>query len=87
MDFIERTYCTDIIQSYCMVVSEIWVDAGLFGGYHTPHPSHLVGGFEVFGYAFLFGAFFYQPRKENLCFFLYIGEVGMEFAGSEQIVI
>ena len=33
MDFIERTYCTDIIQSYCMVVSEIWVDAGLFGGY------------------------------------------------------
>ena len=33
LDFIERTYCTDIVQSYCMVVSEIWVDTGLFGGY------------------------------------------------------
>ena len=44
---------------------------------HPPHPSHLVGGFELFRDTFLFGVFFYQPRKEGLCFFLYIGEVGM----------
>ena len=41
----------------------------------------------MFGYAFLFGEFFYQPEKKLLCLFLSIGEVGMELAGSEQIVI
>ena len=41
------------------------------------NPLHLVGGFELFRDTFLFGVFFYQPRKEGLCFFLYIGEVGM----------
>ena len=41
----------------------------------------------MFCHAFLFGVFFYQPRKESLCLFLSIGEVGMKFAGSEQIVI
>ena len=44
---------------------------------HLLHPLHLVGGFELFRDTFLFGVFFYQPRKEGLCFFLYIGEVGM----------
>lgn len=53
---------------------------------HLPHPSHLVDGFELFRDAFFFSVFFYQPRKEGLCFFLYIGEVGMKFTGSEQIV-
>lgn len=56
---------------------------GELGQYFTPrtihllHPLHLVGGFELFRDTFLFGVFFYQPRKEGLCFFLYIGEVGM----------
>lgn len=26
---------------------------------HPTHPRHLVGGFELLGYAFLFGVFFY----------------------------
>ena len=50
---------------------------------HLPHPCHLVGGFELFGYAFLFGEFSYQPRKESLCLFFDVGKVGMEFNGSE----
>ena len=50
---------------------------------HSPHSRHLVGGFELFGYAFLFGEFFYQPEKKSLCLFFGIGEMGMEFAGSE----
>ena len=47
----------------------------------------LVGCFELLGYAFLFGKLIYQPKKEGLCFFLYIGKVGIELAGSEQVVI
>ena len=43
----------------------------------TPLEEDMVGGFELFRDTFLFGVFFYQPRKEGLCFFLYIGEVGM----------
>ena len=41
----------------------------------------------MFGDAFFFGVFFYEPRKEVLGLFFDIGEVGMEFSGSEQIVI
>ena len=29
----------------------------------------------------------YQLKKEGLCFFLYISEMGMELAGSEQIIV
>ena len=54
---------------------------------HSTNPRHWVGGFELFSYTFFFGEFFYQSRKEGLCFFIYIGEVGIEFAGSEQIVV
>lgn len=54
---------------------------------HSTNPLYLVGGFELFGYAFLFGEFFYQPEKKLLCLFLSISEVGMELAGSEQIVV
>ena len=54
---------------------------------HLPHPSHWVGGFELFGYAFFFGVFFYQPEKKLLGLFLCIGKVGMEFSGSEQVII
>lgn len=54
---------------------------------HLPHPRHLVGGFELFGYAFFFGEFFYQPRKKSLCLFFDIGKVGMKLTGSEQVVI
>ena len=41
----------------------------------------------MFRDTFLFGVFFYQPRKEFLCLLFGVGEVGVEFAGSEQIVI
>ena len=54
---------------------------------HPPYPRHLVGGFELFCHTFLFGVFFYQPRKESLCLFFGVGEMGIELAGSEQIVI
>ena len=32
---------------------------------HSLHPRHLVGGFELFGHAFLFGVFFYQREKRS----------------------
>lgn len=51
------------------------------------YPRHLVDGFELFVYAFFFGVFFYEPRKEFLCLFFGVSKVGIEFAGSEQIVI
>ena len=51
------------------------------------HPLHLIGGFELFGNAFLFGVFFYKPRKEFLRLFFDVCEVGMELTGSEQVVI
>ena len=54
---------------------------------HPPHPKHLVGGFELFSHTFLFGVFFYQPEKKLLRLFFGICEMGMEFAGSEQIVV
>ena len=54
---------------------------------HPPHPRHLVGGFELFGDIFFFGKVFYQSRKELLGLFFDIGKVGIEFSGSEQIVI
>ena len=54
---------------------------------HPLNPLHLVGGFELFGDAFFFGVFFCEPRKESLCLFFDVCKVGMEFAGSEQIVI
>ena len=41
----------------------------------------------MFRDAFLFGVFFYLPREEELCLFFDIDEVGIELAGSEQIVI
>jgi hypothetical protein len=43
----------------------------------------LIGGFELFGDAFFFGVFFYEPRKEVLCLFFDVREVGMELAGNE----
>ena len=54
---------------------------------HLSHPRRLVDGFELFRDAFLFGVFFYQPRKELLCLFFGIGKVGMERSGSKKIVI
>ena len=56
---------------------------------HTNNPLHLIFFFQLFrfNYAFFFGVLFYQPRKELLSLFLGIGNVGMEFAGSEQIAI
>ena len=41
----------------------------------------------MFGDAFFFGVFFYEPRKELLCLFFDVCDVGMEFAGSKKIVI
>ena len=41
----------------------------------------------MFGHSLFFGVFFYEPRKELLCLFFDVCDVGMEFAGSEQIVI
>ena len=55
--------------------------------WYLPHPLHLVGGFKLFCDTFLFGVFFYQPRKKLLCLFFSIGEVGMELARSEKIEI
>ena len=40
-----------------------------------------------FGDTLSLGVLFYQPKKESLCFFLYISEMGMELAGSEQIIV
>ena len=54
---------------------------------YTLHPLHLVCCFEVFSNTCFFGVFFYEPRKKILCLFFDVCEVGMEFAGSEQIVI
>ena len=54
---------------------------------HPPHPLHGLISFKLFGNAFPFGVLFYQPKKEGLCFFLYICKVGAELAGSEQIII
>ena len=51
---------------------------------HLPHPSHLVDGFKLFGNTFPFGVFFYKPKKEQLCVFLHISEVGVEL---EQIAV
>ena len=50
---------------------------------HLLYPLHLVSSFEVFGYTFFFGVFFYEPRKEILRLLLDICEVGMELAGSD----
>lgn len=36
--------------------------------------------FELFGHAFLFGVFFYQPRKEFLCLFFGIDKEGKKLA-------
>ena len=41
----------------------------------------------MLGESFFFGVFFYEPRKEVLGLFFDVGEVGMEPAGSEQVVI
>ena len=41
----------------------------------------------MFGDTFFFCVLFYQPRKELLGLFFGIGKVGMEFAGSKQIII
>ena len=54
---------------------------------HFPHPSRLVGGFELFGNSFFFGKLIYQPKKESLCLFFGVGKLGMKLAGSEQVVI
>ena len=47
----------------------------------------MVGGFELFGNSFFFGKLIYQPKKESLCLFFGVGEVGMKLAGSEQVVV
>ena len=31
------------------------------------HPQHLVSCLKLFGYAFLFGKLFYQPKEHILC--------------------
>ncbi len=54
---------------------------------HPPHPRHLVGGFELLRDTFFFSEFFYQPEKKLLCLFFGVSEMGIELAGSEQIVI
>ena len=54
---------------------------------HPPYPLHWILGFKLFGDTFPFSILFYQPKKECLCFFLYISEMGVELAGSEQIVV
>ena len=51
------------------------------------YPFHLVLRFQLFGHALLLGVFFYQPKKECLCLFLYISEVTVELAGSEQVAV
>ena len=54
---------------------------------HPPHPLHWILRFQLFGYALTLGVFFDQPKKKELRFFLYIGEMGAELAGSEQIAV
>lgn len=52
---------------------------------HSRNPHHLVFRFELFGYAFLFGELFYQPKEHILCLLVDVGEVGGEFAACQQI--
>jgi len=52
---------------------------------HSLHPQHLVFCFELFGYAFLFGELFSQPKEHILCLLVDVGEVGGEFAACQQI--
>ena len=54
---------------------------------HPLHPLHFVGCFELFGNAFPFGIFFSLPEKEFLWLLFGVGNVGMELAGSEQIIV
>jgi len=54
---------------------------------HPMHPFHLILCLKLFGDTFPFSILFYQPKKECLCFFLYISEMGVELAGSEEIAI
>ena len=55
--------------------------------YLSSAPRDHIGDFELLGDAFIFSVLFYQSRKELLGLFFGIGKLGMEFAGSEQIII
>ena len=54
---------------------------------HTLHPQHLIFCFELFGYAFLFGELFYQPKEHILCLIVDISKVSGQFAACQPIGI
>ena len=54
---------------------------------HSLHPQHLIVRFELFGYSFLFGELFYQPKEHILCLLVDVSEVGGELAARQQIGI
>jgi len=63
------------IYNFCCLIADI---------VHPTNPFHLVFGFEFFGYTFLFGKLFYQPKKHILSLFVDICKVPVQFAFCEQ---
>ena len=54
---------------------------------HLLYPKHLILCFKLFGYTFFLGELPHQLSEHFLCFFVYVGEVIVEFASCQKVVI
>ena len=54
---------------------------------HLCYPQHLILRFELFGDVFCFCKFLHQLLVHFCCFFIDVGEVVVELAGCQQIIV
>lgn len=75
-----HTLCVNdiLIYDFCYFASNI---------IYPPYPLRWILCFKLFSNTFLLGVLLYQPKKERLCFFLYIGKMRTKCTGSEQVAV